>query len=284
MEASGIAAQGEEMGYIIPVYNGILDPKHVNQIGQALWVFLWMIDKTIGEYDDSGLRYGKVLNGKSFTTGTVALELGIDERTVRRYIARLKKYEYITVKKTRYGMVTEVIKSKKWRTDKNGRTDISRPDKNGRTGCPDRTNLTARPDKNGRTYTDSTSTSTSTDSTVQKNIVKNVDGLGEVVDHYCQTLNKITVSGTDRQLIVDLLNDGVTPELMKRVITERTAAYKGDGIKSFRYFRDAVVEAAGEAKSKEQREREYYERINRQNDREDAKYGQLLRELEAAKS
>ncbi|MDD3926360.1 MAG: HTH domain-containing protein [bacterium] len=276
--------EGIVQGYIIPISNGILDPKHVNQIGQSLWVFMWMIDKTIGEYDDNGLRYGKVLNGKAFTTGALASELGIDERTVRRYIARLKKYEYITVKKTRYGMVAEVTKSKKWRTDKNGRTDISSQDKNGRTDCPDRTNLTARPDKNGRTYTDSTSTSTSTDSTVQKNTVKKVDGLGEVVDHYCETVKRVTVSGTDRQLIIDLLNDGVTTELMKRIITERTAAYKGDGIKSFKYFKDAIVEAAGEAKSKEQREKEYYDRINRQNEEEDAKYGQLLREMEAGKS
>jgi hypothetical protein len=111
----------------IPVWNGILD--HKRNMGPALWVFLWCLDRITKEELDVGL----VLGASVVTTARIAHELKDSERTIRRHLERLARHGYIRLKRTPYGFVITVAKSRKfniWRSVKNGH--------------PDRPNLTVR--------------------------------------------------------------------------------------------------------------------------------------------
>jgi len=106
--------------YPIPVWNGIFD--HRRNIGSALWVFLWCLDRITRE--DSGV--GFVLGGATVTAGRIAQELHDSERTVRRHLERLGSRGYVALKRDPHGFVITVANSCKlniWRSDKSGHPD-----------------------------------------------------------------------------------------------------------------------------------------------------------------
>lgn len=83
-------------------------------IGQAIWLFLWLIDKTTSEEVAQGERWGVVLYGKPVTARQIAASLFVNERTARRYLAQLGAGGYIHVVKKSTGYVIQVRKSMKW--------------------------------------------------------------------------------------------------------------------------------------------------------------------------
>ena len=97
--------------YFAPVYEGLLDPKHIQKIGGSLWLFLWCIHRTTTE-DDEGV--GWVLGRKALTYAGIAEDLGQPVRKIRRWKTTLERGGYITVthgheKRMRIG----VLRSKK---------------------------------------------------------------------------------------------------------------------------------------------------------------------------
>jgi hypothetical protein len=101
--------------YPIPVWNGIFD--HRAKIGEAIWVFLWCIDRVTKE--QSGV--GFVLGGSVVTAGKIADELGYSDRTIRQHLHSLAGHGYITMKLAAHGFIITVAKSQKfniWKTDK----------------------------------------------------------------------------------------------------------------------------------------------------------------------
>jgi len=99
--------------YRIPVSNGIFE--HKKEIGNALWLFLWYIDKTTKEYtDENGIKWGRVYGGMPFCDSDPAGTLGDSKNTVKRDRQTLTKKGYIRVKRTPYGQIVEVKKSIKW--------------------------------------------------------------------------------------------------------------------------------------------------------------------------
>jgi hypothetical protein len=114
----------------IGVKNGLLEPKHIQAMGEAVWLFLWCIDKVTKETDG----WGVVLGGKPIRYAEVQQQLGIAERTYKRWLEILRQHEYIKTTRAPYGLVIKVNKTKK-RYAKNGTSD--RPemahlgDKNG---------------------------------------------------------------------------------------------------------------------------------------------------------
>lgn len=94
--------------YPIPVSNGIFD--HREKVGSAIWLFLLLIDWTTVEQD--GL--GQVLGGKPVTVKELKEALGLEERQVRAQLQRLQSIKFIRLRRTSYGFVIEVLKSKKF--------------------------------------------------------------------------------------------------------------------------------------------------------------------------
>ncbi|MEK4565216.1 hypothetical protein MKX54_11130 [Alkalihalobacillus sp. FSL R5-0424] len=95
------------------VHSGLMTPEHHKRIGKALWVFLWIIDRTTDESKD-GLGSGAVLYGNPVPYRIIHDELGIPIPTIKAHCDALKKEGYITVKSTPRGNIIHVMKSKKW--------------------------------------------------------------------------------------------------------------------------------------------------------------------------
>jgi len=121
--------------FYFPVHAGLLSPQHKENIGNALWEFLWMISKTTKEMkDDEGETWGIVLGGKPIKMSEIAEEIGSSERTVKRNISRLKDLDYIDSTRAPYGEIYKVKNSKKFvknRQAKNGTSQTKRSAKSG---------------------------------------------------------------------------------------------------------------------------------------------------------
>lgn len=116
---------GERDSHPIPVWNGILE--HRQRIGNAVWVFLWCIDRVTEESDGKGLVFG----GSPVKVGSVAADLELDECSVRRSLKRLAG-RYLEITRTPYGLRIQVLNSRKfniWRSGENARTDNERSGK-----------------------------------------------------------------------------------------------------------------------------------------------------------
>jgi hypothetical protein len=104
--------------FVIPVSNGILTPEHCQNIGPAVWVFLWMLDRTTKEVANSeGHLEGLVLGGLQVRSSKIADDLGIATRTVHEHIDRLCQRGYLRKIDCGDGLPAgyAVQKSKKWR-------------------------------------------------------------------------------------------------------------------------------------------------------------------------
>lgn len=97
-------------GFGIEVKNDLLDPKHHKNMGEAIWLYLWLLDK-ITSVSETGL--GKILGGKPVTIEEIQKELFLPERTYSRYLVKLKKHGYIITTRTPYGLVFYVTKAHK---------------------------------------------------------------------------------------------------------------------------------------------------------------------------
>jgi hypothetical protein len=95
--------------YPVPIWNGIFE--HYDRIADAIWEFLWCIDKITREEDGVGI----VLGGMPVKFERIADELkGSHKETVRRHFKRLEAEKYIRTRRTPYGHVIEVLNSKKF--------------------------------------------------------------------------------------------------------------------------------------------------------------------------
>ena len=106
-----------ERSWFFPVYSGLLHNTHKKKIGDAIWHFLWCIDKTTLEEDDPndpGEKIGWVLQKKPVTIDEIAKQFGESWRTTQRRLEILRSQKYITVARARRGIIIGVLKSKKW--------------------------------------------------------------------------------------------------------------------------------------------------------------------------
>ena len=92
----------------IPVWNGVLE--HRDRIGEALWEFLWCLDRITEERNGIGLVFG----GAPVKLGRIVADLKGDKESVRRHLKKLEKDKYIRMRRTPYGQVIEVLNSKKF--------------------------------------------------------------------------------------------------------------------------------------------------------------------------
>ena len=92
----------------------MLCEKHVSTIGAAVWVFLWLIDRTTSEEVRDGERWGVVLYGRPVTARHIAADLGLTERTSSEHLKRLEAAGYITLQRKSAGQSIRLRRSFKW--------------------------------------------------------------------------------------------------------------------------------------------------------------------------
>ena len=101
-------AEGAEGTFRIPVSTGILD--HYKKLKSSIWLLLWYVDKTTVE--ENG--YGHVLGGKPVLDSLAAKALGMSDDMIAAWRENLERHGYIRARRTPYGHVIYVAKSKKW--------------------------------------------------------------------------------------------------------------------------------------------------------------------------
>jgi hypothetical protein len=89
------------------VSSGLLASKHYEQIGTAIWEFLWCLDKQTGPH-------GLVFGGRPVTLAQIADDLGAPERSTRRALGRLGQHRYIDVERAQRGLIIRVLNQKKF--------------------------------------------------------------------------------------------------------------------------------------------------------------------------
>ncbi len=97
-------------GFGIYVKNDLLDPKHVRNMGPAVWLYMWYLDKITAINDN---EIGKVLGGQPIIFEMVKAELGISRRTYVRWVEMLLVAGYINTLRTPTGLVVTVSKANK---------------------------------------------------------------------------------------------------------------------------------------------------------------------------
>jgi hypothetical protein len=98
-------------GFDIEIKNNLLEPKHVEGMGSAVWLYMLLVDK-LTSVDEKGI--GKVLGGKPLKyEDDIKKELGISEDTYGRWIKKLMEYPYIITTRTPYGISFKVLKAHK---------------------------------------------------------------------------------------------------------------------------------------------------------------------------
>ena len=101
---------GERPVHPIYLSNGILEPKHVKNIGPAIFVFLWLIDRTTRQVDGAGI----VLGGKPVKAFEVGESLGICQKTFLRSLDRLVRHGYVERTLAPNGYIVRVLKDYKY--------------------------------------------------------------------------------------------------------------------------------------------------------------------------
>lgn len=96
--------------FYITVSNGLLKDGHRKAMGEAVWEFMWCIDK-ITRIDEFGK--GWVLGGKPIKLENLADDMGVHRKTVSRNLNKLQRDGYLELKHTPYGIVILVHKAKK---------------------------------------------------------------------------------------------------------------------------------------------------------------------------
>lgn len=148
-------------GFGIYVKNNLIDPKHIESMGVAVWLYLWFLDK-MTSVNEQGV--GKVLGGRPINyEKDVYLELGISESTYNRWISKLRDCGYVNTIRTPYGLIPTINKAEKiWRSrtvksdgtkpERTVTSDITEPSKVGeRTVTSDGSNKTIQRQYNNNT-------------------------------------------------------------------------------------------------------------------------------------
>lgn len=97
-------------GFYIQIKNDLLDKKHVESMGQAIWLYMWLIDKMTSVKEG---EIGIVLGGRPIKFEEIKEDLGIGKNTLTRWTKILLKYPYISTTIAPYGTVYKVLKAKK---------------------------------------------------------------------------------------------------------------------------------------------------------------------------
>jgi hypothetical protein len=95
----------------IGIHSGLIDPKHYDKMGNAIWLFEWLVMRQTG-------RHGLVLGGMPLTYETISERMGggsFNPRKVRLWLDRLRAEGYVIVTYLNYMMLRiQIVNQKKW--------------------------------------------------------------------------------------------------------------------------------------------------------------------------
>ncbi|MHB8278717.1 MAG: hypothetical protein ACYDIA_13835 [Candidatus Humimicrobiaceae bacterium] len=109
--------------YPIKIWSGLLSNGHTQKIENALWEFIWLVNKVTKE--EEGIGY--VLKGIPIKVDDICKDLKRNYQSVYRHLQQLKKNGYIDIKKAPYGLIITVNNSKKF--IKNNKAGLIKNDK-----------------------------------------------------------------------------------------------------------------------------------------------------------
>ena len=90
---------------------GLFDAKHYLAVGDAVWLFGWLVGRQTTQRNGEGL----VLRGKPLSYRDISGDTGFSERSLRRWMAVLVDGGYVHVKHSIYGrMVVRILNAKKF--------------------------------------------------------------------------------------------------------------------------------------------------------------------------
>ena len=110
-----------ETNYEVGIRNGLLEPKHYRAIGDAVWLYMYLVDKQGKQVDKNGL--GKVAGGVPLHDEDIAGTFGCERKTVSRWRKILIRGGYIMATRAPYGYIYAVTKPKKWKVPT--KTDVT---------------------------------------------------------------------------------------------------------------------------------------------------------------
>ena len=115
--ASLLYSKLQTIMFYIQISNGLLQGAHRKQMGEAVWEFMWCIDK-ITKVDEDGT--GWVLGGKPIKLKDLTDSMQVHATTVSRNLNKLQKFGYLGLVRTPYGIRIKVNKAKKIFKKKSG--------------------------------------------------------------------------------------------------------------------------------------------------------------------
>lgn len=97
-------------GYFISITNNLLEDKHFERMGNAVWLYMWLIDKMTEISEGQGI----VNHGNPITYSMVKNNFSsMSLRTYRRWIFELHEAEYINTGRAKHGLYITINKAKK---------------------------------------------------------------------------------------------------------------------------------------------------------------------------
>ncbi|MEC1560393.1 phage portal protein [Bacillus haynesii] len=226
--------------YPFSVYSGLLTPVHYEKIGNAIWLFLWCISSTTKEIERDGMTWGIVLGNKPLKAAELALQFGVNEKTIRRWLALLERNGYIAVTRAPYGMILSVRQSKKFAYASHVRTEL-----------PDRTEETGRADKLVQSNKDITQINTKHNMSSIKTIAEQFAALRSL-----QEGKPVHPSSKDYQAIARIVARGVSlPQTIKWLEQcfedyETRRRSRHETIKVFSYCEKYIIGRLAETEAK----------------------------------
>ena len=123
--------------WFVPLYEGLVEARHQKQMGRAIWLYLYCIKYALVANNGGQFRYSHI---------EAASELGMEERSIRRWFCTLQEYGYIEYRARKPYHLEIAVSNwrtvKEWKNTGNGdRTHLS-----GHAGR-ERTDLSERTDK-----------------------------------------------------------------------------------------------------------------------------------------
>lgn len=94
----------------VGIQDGLVDPKHADAMGTAVWLYLWCVKC---QTKRNGGAF--VLGGMPLTYEEISARSGFEAWRIRRWLDRLRKFNYVRVRYLNYKKLRiEITKSKKW--------------------------------------------------------------------------------------------------------------------------------------------------------------------------
>ncbi|SEC18594.1 hypothetical protein [Paenibacillus sp. GP183] len=228
--------------YPFIIYSGILDPKHYQNLGPAIWFFLWCVSSTTKEVKKDGVIWGIVLGNKPMNLVELSAPFGVSSETVRRWIGTLKQHDYIKVTRAPYGLIIHVKNSKKFSKRTGNFVDTVEGDS---------TDLCSLPNKSVGSNKDITKIITATAYTdpAHPEFIGMHDtnrSVKLVENAYCELHNKpsFNLTPTDTECMYSMLNKEIPVPFiidnMRRIYAVRNKKTK---VNSFSYYEQPIYDA-----------------------------------------